>query len=426
MKRILFISKDLDGVGIAYKIKKDLGIDVLVVFKDKMEEYTGEGLVDRITLENFTFENVLEIAQKYKPDFIILDMTGLGKIADKLRQAGYIVWGGSELADVLEEDRDLAVKIVKRYGINVPETYEFKTAKEAIEFLKNRGGRWVYKPEGLKDATHTYISCLDNSEDLIFYIEKLNRQDKSRFILQKFVQGIEVSHEIYFHGKNFYFLNFTFEEKKFLTGSLGVNTGCEGDVVGFFTPDKLLFQKGLKKLIPFLKQVNYIGQIDINSIVDLEENDIYFLEFCPRFGYNSIFTTIEILGLDYFLESIYQLAQGKDIKQKIPNQLGCSLRISIPPYPQDKESDVSMIDFDEKDEKHIWLCGVMKQGNYYLTSGGYGCVLVITEKDTILQRAIKRMYFMADKLKIPRKQYRFDIGVRAEKDYKELKKVIYL
>src|SRR5581483_10364453 len=50
-------------------------------------------------------------------------------------------------------------------------------------------------------------------------------------IVQRRVKGIEVSTEGWWNGKAWINFNHTFEEKRFMAGDLGPNTGCMGNVV---------------------------------------------------------------------------------------------------------------------------------------------------------------------------------------------------
>jgi len=419
--KILFLSPECNGFGIAERLQR-IGHKVLFVNGLEKDKLTGNGLLDVefIPKKEFGFDNINTLASKFKPDFIIMDFTKYGSLCDKLRDAGYIVWGGSDIADKLEYDRELAVEICEKYGINTPITYEFKTTDEAKKFIVKNKTRWVYKPEGNADATHTFVSKQPNSEDLLFYIDKLSEMDKKKFILQQFIEGYEISQEIYFNGRNFYLLNWTMEDKKFMNNDLGANTGCSQDVVKFFDKNKKLFKQGLYKLIPFLRQVNYIGQIDLNAIVVPEENKLYFLEFTPRFGYNSIYSTIELLGTDKFLEIIYKLAQGIDIKEPTINEYAASVRLTIPPYPYKEEEKHLPIFFDKKDIDHIYWDSVCKINNTYLTAGSSGCVCIVAYKHINIDYAIKSCYNTLDNIILSDKQYRTDLGVNQKKKLKAL------
>jgi phosphoribosylamine--glycine ligase len=419
--RILFLSPECNGFGVAERLQR-IGQKVLFVNGLEKDKFIGIGIVDVVFIpkKEYSFENILNLAKKFKPDFIIMDFTRYGSLCDKLREAGYIVWGGNSIADKLEYDRELAIELCEKYGIITPPTYEFKTADEAKKFIIKNGGRWVYKPEGSVDATHTFVSKQPNSEDLLFYLDKLSKTDKKKFILQQFIEGYEISQEIYFNGKNYFLLNWTMEDKKFMNNDLGANTGCSQDVVKFFDKSKKLFRQGLYKLIPFLRQVNYIGQIDLNSIVVPEENKLYFLEFTPRFGYNSIYSTMELLGTERFLEIIYKLAQGIDIKEPVINEYSASVRLTIPPYPYKEEEKNLPVFFNKQDIDHIYWDGICKINDIYFTAGSSGCICIVAYKHTNLDYAIKKCYNILDNILLSDKQYRTDLGVNQKKKLKAL------
>jgi phosphoribosylamine-glycine ligase len=94
---------------------------------------------------------------------------------------------------------------------------------------------FVFKPNGgqEQDTATTYVS--KSSDDMLRYLDKLGTITKGvEFILQEVVNGTEVSVEGWFNGEDFYFINGTLEEKKFMEGNKGPNTGCAGNLVWVF------------------------------------------------------------------------------------------------------------------------------------------------------------------------------------------------
>src|SRR5207249_2076381 len=88
------------------------------------------------------------------------------------------------------------------------------------------------------------------------------------FVLQRFIEGIEVSVERWYsHGHPVPSLdNATFEEKKFLAGNLGPAVGCMGNVV--LTPTPLLVQRTIAHLDRWALAHHVTGPIDLNTIVN--------------------------------------------------------------------------------------------------------------------------------------------------------------
>ena len=123
----------------------------------------------------------------------MFDDSGFGKIADSLRKEGKLVVGPTEYSDKLEEDREFGQSEMKRVGMLTLPHWNFFDYEEAINFLKQNPGRYVFKPSGsvLTDQKGIlFISNDDSGSDLI----ELLVQNKSawskkykRFQLQKFV-----------------------------------------------------------------------------------------------------------------------------------------------------------------------------------------------------------------------------------------------
>jgi len=147
------------------------------------------------------------------------------------------------------------------------------------------------------------------------------------------VQGQEVSTEGWFDGSNFHFHNHTLEEKKFMAGGYGPNTGCAGNLMWSTNGANRLFSHGIGKTREFLRDHGYRGMVDLNTIVN--EQHCYGLEFTPRFGYDSspsIFSTLDS-DLGSFL---YSVATGQEIMEvSTRGRWAAACRYSIPPYPEE-------------------------------------------------------------------------------------------
>lgn len=70
-----------------------------------------------------------------KKGLIIFDDIGYGKIQDDLRRQGFSVFGGCELGDKLETDREFAQQIFKKYKIKTLPTFNFSNISDCINVL---------------------------------------------------------------------------------------------------------------------------------------------------------------------------------------------------------------------------------------------------------------------------------------------------
>lgn len=315
-------------------MKKE-GADVTLFVKDSFARKVMEGLVPSVERFDDGF--------KQKPDVVIFDMSGSGKLADKVRKDGYAVVGGSELADKLEFDRSYGAKVAKQYGIACPETTEFKNVDEAMAFVKKNNKAYAIKMDSNAGGeSASYVS--KDAGDMIDYLQQQKESGKidgNTFIVQEKIDGSEVSTECWFSGGTPCFpSNSTWETKKLLAGELGVRTGCETSVVCHYEGrDSKLADQTVLKLSPLLKYAKYSGPFDVNTIVSEKDHKAYFLEFTPRLGYSAIYAYTFLLGMP--LSQYFHRIAHPQGSFTIPfkSKWSTALKIHIPPYPVTHEDD---------------------------------------------------------------------------------------
>lgn len=272
-----------------------------------------------------------------KYDLCIFDSTGHPDLAEESRAKTPTI-GDGLLASRLEDDRLYGIETMEQCGIEVPPYTVCLNPDEAREYIKERPKRYVYKPfEPEEETEHqesdvTYVS--DSADDMLRVIDKLFvRALEQPFILQEVVEGTEVSTEAYFDGQNFHLPNFTIEEKKFMSGGHGPNTGCAGNLMVYKAGPSRLWEQGLLKTVPFLREMGFHGIIDLNTIVN--EHHAYGLEWTPRFGYDCCPTFWGMVdgNMGHFLYDIATGNMQNGPYVAVPQNFGASRRYSIPPYP---------------------------------------------------------------------------------------------
>jgi phosphoribosylamine--glycine ligase len=326
-RRFLFWSHGGDADALALRVEQE-GNEVLLyhVTPFARQKRLYDGLVPQA-------QTPLE-AISWSPDVIIFDNIGEGKIADGLRARGWRVWGASQMMDRLEQDRAFGLALMRRNGLRIPETYVFKTAGEALPFLKDRPERWVLKPIGRGTTAHTYVS--KNVDDLIHFLEKWQSTEEAKqpFLLQKVVDGIEISTEVWVqNGEIVWPANGTIELKKYGPGNLGPNIGSASSTCWVYgMDDPVIVRRGIGKMADWLKQQGYHGVLDWNSIVILEDRYPYGLEWTSRLGYSAIYALLEVTDAEVG-RLLWDAANGT--LRRFPGKpgVGYAVRVSIQPYP---------------------------------------------------------------------------------------------
>jgi phosphoribosylamine---glycine ligase len=402
MNKFRLISRSGDGVGLAHRLMLE-GHSVDFWLKDPKGKNLYEGILPRVDdwKKGLTKDTVL-----------VFDMSGMGEDADKMRSAGYPVVGTSKLADELELDRTFGLAVSDNHGIETPEWEEFEDFDSAIEYLQDQEDAFVFKPNDNREGVRTFVS--QSPEQMIAMLEhykELGGGGKFTFVLQKIVEGVEVSSEVWcvegeiIPGS----YNNTLEQKRFLNGDLGPNTGCMGSTVKFNLCPRL-FDETFGKLKPWLKAQKFNGPIDINCIVD-DTGVPFMLEWTPRFGYSAIYAMLE--GLEMPVGEFLSAVAAGETPELLPLDEWCgSLRLTMPPYPHCEDApDAEGLPIIGLDliNRHVWPLDLMVRDGKMLCSGFDSIVAEISGHDESLQSLWYTLIEDAKEIQIPELQYRTDI-----------------
>lgn len=415
---ILFISKDLSGADLCYRLKKE-GHNVCLFVEDKDQAYNFEGLVDK------TKNWKKELKWVGKNGMIVFDSTGYGRIQDDLRKEGYSVVGGSYYGDKLEHDRQYGQKILSVCGVDIIPTINFQNVKDAICFVKKNKGPWVIKQNGHVHASFNYVSQLEDGSDTVSVLKNYSRNNKKECVsidLQKKKEGIEIGVGRYFNGNDWLGpVEINIEHKSLFNGDLGPKTYEMGTLLWYEEDEKnKLFQKTLAKMKNYLQQINFHGDVDINCIVN--KYKAYPLEITARFGWPATHLHEEI-HLSPWGEFLKAVADGKPYDLKYKKGFGIVVLISTPPFPyivRSRKYYPQGIDIffkkkmNEEEMGHIHLEEVSARKNkkdlqLYISSKT-GFVFHVTEIGKTVKEARKKTYKLIDQIVIPKMFYRTDIG----------------
>src|SRR6267378_1380187 len=267
----LIVSEGGDGLGLALRLQEE-GHKVSMSIKNPIAEHRGEGLVEK------------SVAPEFKP-VLLADCTGSGALLDSYRASGGDIFGGSQVADRLESDRKYASQIFKKAGIQEPFSKRFTDWESAFEFVQSwdKDSKLVFKPEGKHSGVVPSFVPHDNAE-LLEMLEHYKGVigNEPEFTLQRFIEGVCISSEVYCSkGNLLHPTNHTLERKQLMDNDLGPSGGCTGNIVWACVEADCPLCENLAKLEDFLEENQWTGPIDINTVVS-KEREIYALEFTPR------------------------------------------------------------------------------------------------------------------------------------------------
>jgi len=416
--KFLIVSKWGDALDLAYRLKNEQH-EVLMSIQDRDSKEIGFGFVRKTN----QWEKYTDWA-----DVIVFDYTGFGAQADELRKQGKLVFGGSTYTDQLELDRNFGHLELIKHKIKTIPSKEFTNFPEAIDYIRAHPDCYVIKPCG---ETQEYKQLLfvgkdDQGHDVIKMLEAYQKTWGANFgvfQIQRRVKGVEVAISGFFNGSNFIRpVNVSFEHKKLFPNELGVSTGEMGTSM-FWAEKSPIFEKTLLKMEQTLAAHNFVGHIDINTIVN--GNGIYPLEFTSRFGYPQI--NIQLEGIiENFGNLLLNIAKGENFKMKVKKGFQVGAYMVVPPFPFDDKksfeifSKDSVVLFKTPNREGIHPIQVKNINGQWLITGNSGIVLLIVGTGMTMKEAQKNMYNRISNIIINNSYYRNDIGNRWAEDSDKL------
>jgi len=391
------------GYGLWFTLRlRDEGNTVDYYLMDKKYDKILRGIAPEPTYRKPDFK---------KYDLVIFDLTGKPALAEEAMKVTNVI-GDSNIADELEDNRLFGIEVMEQCGIEVPPYETFNDIEAAKSYIRETKKRYVFKPNGgqEQETASTYVSS--SAEDMLEYIDRLGEMAHGvEFLLQEVVSGTEVSTEAWFNGEDFFFINGTLEEKKFMDGRKGPNTGCAGNLVWAYRNNPRIFTEGLEKLRPFLEESGYRGMIDLNTIAN--GNHLYGLEWTPRFGYDASATLFCTLATPTG-EFMARVAAGEPQVLDVQHDFAASVRLSIPPYPSECEGyfleNVPINGIEPEDIEHTYLYDAMLGENDTLvTAGCSGFIACPIGMGRTIEEAFAATAAQVKKIKIPDMQLRNDI-----------------
>ncbi len=410
-KKFLFVSLDALISDVAWQIVKE-GHEVKYFIECESEKNIGDGFIPKTD----NLEKEIEWA-----DVIVFDdVLGQGAKAQKLRQEGKLVIGGTPYTDMLEDDRGFGQDELKKAGVTTIPSWNFTSFDDAISFVQEHPGKYVIKPSGEAQNVKQllFVGEEEDGKDVIQVLEHYKKAWSERikaFQLQRKISGVEVAVGAFFNGKEFiYPINVNFEHKKLFPGNIGPSTGEMGTSMFWSMPNKI-FNATLKKMEPKLREEGYIGYIDINCIVN--SYGIYPLEFTSRFGYPTISIQHEGM-LTPIGEFFYELARGNGHKLRVKSGFQVGVRVVVPPFPfNDTEtfethSEDAVIIFKKPNTEGIHIEDVRMVNGEWLITGHAGVILIVVGTGPTMRQAQTQVYNRINNILIPNMFYRKDIGNR--------------
>lgn len=339
---VAYVSNYGYSVGLALRLKNE-GHDVMFWCDPGTEKDSsvgrlklcGKGLVPVTHSWAYLLAWAKEHALR-SPTIMVFEGSRMGDKADAARRAGIHVIGSGKFCDRLEADRLFGFKIAEEAGCSLPPYEDFKTISDAIAFARTLGDTatfWKTDKYLESDATRG----TRNGEELVAYLEGVRRNfgENIPSIIQQKIEGVALSTARWWNGRAWTGrFEGDIEHKKAFNDELGPSTGCSFDAVWFYESDTPPIASALGwEMIGkvFAQQEAPPGVYDINAVCDAEGR-AHFLEWTPRFGWDSTPTSFALLKSELG-QFFWGLATGTADGPDMSSDIAYSIRLGVPPYP---------------------------------------------------------------------------------------------
>jgi phosphoribosylamine--glycine ligase len=193
---------------------------------------------------------LIRAAREQRIDLVVIgpeDPLALG-VADRLREAGFNVFGPSAAAAQLEASKGFARAFMARHGIPHPRFELCTDAASAERAVRARGGRCVVKADGLAAGKGVAV-CASEAEALAALGEMMGARRfgaaGARVVIEDVLVGEEASYLVVTDGERALPFAAAQDHKRALDGDRGENTGG----MGAYAPAPLVTEAVEKRVL---------------------------------------------------------------------------------------------------------------------------------------------------------------------------------
>lgn len=371
-----------------------------------------------------SFQEQVQLAVDNEVDLAVIGPEGplVMGMADILREAGIPTVGPGKTAAALEGSKAYAKDFMMRYGVKTADYRRFHKSEfqEALQYLETIEFPVVLKADGLaagKGVTIHKTKAEAHAQLHALFIDGVLGESGHTVLIEKFIQGREVSVIVLLDGTQVLPLISAMDYKRIGENDTGLNTGGMGAISPnpFYTDThRRKFEETiLNPTIKGLKSENldYRGALYFGLM--LTEEDVYLLEYNVRFGDPETQAIIPLLEED-LAQLLYDLALGQLHETALTCYDGaaCSVVVASAGYPGEYRSGIP-IQIDLPIAASIFIAGAQEMdtenGDGRLFTSG-GRVLSVTGVDRNLNSACLQAYAALENIYFEGRYYRKDIG----------------
>ncbi|WP_170330972.1 phosphoribosylamine--glycine ligase [Ruegeria arenilitoris] len=366
---------------------------------------------------------VVSFAEANAIDFVIVGPEAplAAGVADRLREAGVLVFGPSAEAAQLEASKSFTKEICDASGAPTAAYARFTEAEPAKEYIRAQGAPIVVKADGLA-AGKGVIVAMDEQTAL----EAIDDMFGGAFggagaevVIEEFMEGEEASLFVLCDGEDILSVGTAQDHKRVGEGDTGLNTGG----MGAYSPAPVLsaeiearaMDEIIKPTVAEMKRRGMPFQGVLYAGLMIKDGQPRLVEYNVRFGDPECQVLMMRLGAQV-MDLMHAAAEGRlgEAQVNWADDHALTVVMAANGYPgaYQKGSVIKGLEgLPEDSGNMVFHAGTKAANGQILASGGR--VLNVTARGETLQEARDRAYAMVGGIDWPDGFYRRDIGWRA-------------
>lgn len=366
---------------------------------------------------------VATFAEENAIDFVIVGPEAplAAGVADRLREAGLLVFGPSEAAARLEASKSFTKEICDAAGAPTAGYARFTEAGPAKDYIRAQGAPIVIKADGLA-AGKGVIVAMDEATALDAIDDMLGGAfggAGAEVVIEEFMEGEEASLFVLVDGETVLSIGTAQDHKRVGEGDTGPNTGG----MGAYSPAPVLSAeveaRAMEEIVrPTMAEMARRGmpfQGVLYAGLMIKDGAPRLVEYNVRFGDPECQVLMLRLGAQA-MDLMHAAAEGRlgEAQVNWSDDHAITVVMAANGYPgsYDKGSEIKGLDALPEDSRNmVFHAGTAAREGAIVATGGR--VLNVTARGDSLAEARDRAYAMVEAIDWPGGFYRRDIGWRA-------------
>ena len=364
---------------------------------------------------------VVELAKEHKPDLVVIGPEAplVAGLADELRSAGFVVFGPSKAAAVLEGSKAFAKEIMQAAGVPTADSKYCQTVPEARAALELFGAPYVVKDDGLAAGKGVVVTD-DFDAALAHAMACIASRDGGAVVIEEFLDGPEVSLFGVSDGTVVVPLTSAQDFKRVGDNDEGPNTGGMGAYSPLpWAPKNFVVEVTKTVLQPMIVEMNRRGTPFVGLLfagLAVTSRGVRVIEFNARFGDPE--TQVVLARLNSSLSELLLAAATGNLSNlaelKWKSESAVTVVMAAKGYPESPVSGAVISGIDQAQDQGalVYYAGTKTNDAGELLVNG-GRVLSVTALGSDLAVARSQAYAGVERIEFDGEHHRSDIALKA-------------